>query len=181
MSTKFISAIDGNTNQEYTIKQLDRFPRQDSRLTNLRCPECGCGLTFRHSGVRAANLATRKNQRHATDCQFKTNVEAARQQIRYGQPQNVYLTSEMQQRRSRDFYLELKYRLYPEETKQKQSRKPRKKSSVKSYHKNEKTKIKNRTKLMPKLNHAGAVNAENFPGRRVQIGKSIWTNLLPMM
>ncbi|WP_057872832.1 hypothetical protein [Loigolactobacillus rennini] len=171
MSSKFIFAIDGNTNKTYTLDQLDHFPRHDNRLTDLRCPECGCGLTFRHSGVRAASLATRKNQRHATNCHFKTNVQIAKQQIRYRNSQNVYLTSKMQQDRSYIFYLDLNNHLNSEQMKHKQSRKTRKRTSTKSYRKDQKTKIENRTKLTPKLDHAGAVNAENFPHRRVQIGK----------
>lgn len=54
----------------FSLEELGKFKEDDSRLSNLLCPNCECELTYYPLGVKKAYLKTKNNSRHDESCEY---------------------------------------------------------------------------------------------------------------
>lgn len=167
MSIKFSIAIDSETGNERTVRELDMIPNGDERLKHLQCPICSCSLSFRHSGVHQACFVTKKNVNHAENCEFKVNHENAKRQTRYTGVESVRLDDKARLSRAYSMFLKLKKQHDLDAGIELKRRGKRKKSAPKSLNKDDKTVVKNAPKLIPKITEESTIGEEQIQGRRV--------------
>lgn len=112
--TKFNNARDLTTGKLVFTKDLDKLAPGSEELANLGCPECGCAVTFYHSGTRPACFRTKRKVQHAEGC--PNTVHHKPVNIVYtSDSETVYLSPQAQKRRSYAFYYRLKKRYDEEE------------------------------------------------------------------
>lgn len=102
---KYLGAKNTINNKYYDIKSLDRLNPNSIILKHLCCENCGCKLTFHHSGKRKAYLATAPGHNHSSECRNKVYRKEAKERIRNKYAGTVTLTRTQQARLSMAGYL----------------------------------------------------------------------------
>lgn len=62
-----------NSDIVYSLEDIAKFEVDDSRLSNLICPNCNCSLTYYPAGIKKAYLKTRNGAKHIQTCEYYFN------------------------------------------------------------------------------------------------------------
>ena len=101
---KFTTALYEKESKVYSLVQLDKLLIDNPILQDLHCLNCGCLLTFHHSGVRKAYLSTKSGEKHSEECNKKVLVEEAKERHSASKVISVGLTKTEQARLAKSGY-----------------------------------------------------------------------------